>query len=533
MRSFFFLIGCLIWIRAVGQAQELSTNGAARFINTQCIEFRSTDNFLSGTFWTIDQFDFDADFDLIFRLNFSCAEDVDGLSFALQPTGAFVGNYEGRLGALDLSPSLIIEVDLDQNLEDGDPNFDHLAILLNGNLDHNAKENTLPPVELSASKTLIDRCQDHWLRIQFDADDKILVASFDCQERLRYTISDEVIALLQPFHWGCTAGLGASSESIEVCPDLVESILDTVFISGKCPGDTIVLFSEMEGRTYEWVPGIAFKSPFSRTTEIVLDQDASYQVVVTDDCGLKWKEDFRVQIDLHVHNFDIDTVLCQGEELSIDLSDQPFASTMRWNTGELSSKKTISKSGAYFLEGMGETCLSSDTMQITFFDALNNLLGPDRALCEGVALQLGDRMLTQFDFSWTDGSNLPFLEVDASGTYGFTIDHRCGTYKEEVTLELINCTVFIPTGFSPNGDQVNDFFKPGAVGQNTIVQTLEIFDRWGNRLYFTKNQELDNWSGWDGLAQGAMVPSGVYVYYMITETNGMAHSHSGTLTLLR
>jgi len=44
------------------------------------------------------------------------------------------------------------------------------------------------------------------------------------------------------------------------------------------------------------------------------------------------------------------------------------------------------------------------------------------------------------------------------------------------------CTVFIPEGFSPNGDNVNDYFVITCL-QDFPNAVLEIFNRWGILVY--------------------------------------------------
>jgi gliding motility-associated-like protein len=61
--------------------------------------------------------------------------------------------------------------------------------------------------------------------------------------------------------------------------------------------------------------------------------------------------------------------------------------------------------------------------------------------------------------------------------------------------------------FSPNGDGVNDRFLIEYAGNREY--TLMVFDRWGKRLFLTK----DKLEGWDGKnALGIDVPEGVYFY---------------------
>jgi gliding motility-associated-like protein len=65
---------------------------------------------------------------------------------------------------------------------------------------------------------------------------------------------------------------------------------------------------------------------------------------------------------------------------------------------------------------------------------------------------------------------------------------------------------FFPDIFTPNGDGINDAFKPQ--GNNILEFGLDIFDRWGSLIYTTNDITLL----WDGTFKGSLVPIGDYTY---------------------
>src|SRR5690606_3659085 len=58
--------------------------------------------------------------------------------------------------------------------------------------------------------------------------------------------------------------------------------------------------------------------------------------------------------------------------------------------------------------------------------------------------------------------------------------------------------VFIPNIFTPNNDNINDIFE--IFHNNSVVKILrlEIFDRWGNRVYEVFERDIKEPYGWDG-----------------------------------
>ena len=95
--------------------------------------------------------------------------------------------------------------------------------------------------------------------------------------------------------------------------------------------------------------------------------------------------------------------------------------------------------------------------------------------------------------------------------------------------------IYIPTAFSPNGDQVNDFFTIYSNGQVEEISTLQIFDRWGGLQYQEKNITPNNpLIGWDGTSDGQKLQPGVYVYQVwLTMKNGEEELKAGEVVLIR
>lgn len=100
----------------------------------------------------------------------------------------------------------------------------------------------------------------------------------------------------------------------------------------------------------------------------------------------------------------------------------------------------------------------------------------------------------------------------------------CVTYDNTVYCDtawayllIQSDTLFIPNGFSPNGDGVNDkFIIPGIV--NYPNATLYVFNRWGDKVWDKKVPYVT--LQWDGLNDaGVPVPDGTY-YYILDLKNG-------------
>ncbi len=131
----------------------------------------------------------------------------------------------------------------------------------------------------------------------------------------------------------------------------------------------------------------------------------------------------------------------------------------------------------------------------------------------------------EFELIWydaQDGGN----EIDNSAiieeniTYylaSFDETSGCESERLPLTFSLNNCSpedydFFIPDGFSPNGDGVNDNFFIPYISYFYPNYTLEIYNRYGQVL-FQGNQNSPNWDGKNS-SSGNEVTSGVYFYIL-------------------
>ncbi|MEZ4930383.1 MAG: gliding motility-associated C-terminal domain-containing protein, partial [Chitinophagales bacterium] len=92
--------------------------------------------------------------------------------------------------------------------------------------------------------------------------------------------------------------------------------------------------------------------------------------------------------------------------------------------------------------------------------------------------------------------------------YYFTItDDTTGCIvSDTMIVNLIYNSAFnVPNIFTPNGDGENDIYR--CYGEDIVEYQLEIFDRWGGRMFITNILT----EGWDGVFNGLPVESGIYM----------------------
>ena len=172
---------------------------------------------------------------------------------------------------------------------------------------------------------------------------------------------------------------------------------------------------------------------------------------------------------------------------------------------------------------------AKDTLVVRFVVNVYNIT---KELFENQAIISGVNTSDETNFSdlSTNGDN-----PDPNGDGKPTEDE-----KTPIMLKVSE-ELFIPEGFSPNGDGVNDVFLIGGFNKDIHVVEVIIYNRWGNVVYAVP--EYDNANPWKGEANQGItlsksgLPDGTY-YYSITKKDKatgaiIGKTHVRYMTILR
>lgn len=100
--------------------------------------------------------------------------------------------------------------------------------------------------------------------------------------------------------------------------------------------------------------------------------------------------------------------------------------------------------------------------------------------------------------------------------------------KPEETPQV--SSLLMPNAFSPNGDGINDIYKPKNGYQNITEFHAYIFNRWGQKLF----EWTDPATGWDGTYKGSPVKDGVYFCLVKAKgADGKIYNFKKDVNLLR
>lgn len=223
MRSFFLCIFFLGLSAAATVSAQYTVNLNATRDNCNC--YTLTRDFLhqSGSVWNNNKINLTQSFNFTFDV-FLGYKDVgaDGIAFVLQPISTSVGSTGGGMGYVGITPAVGVTLDTYSNFQDSDPSYDHIAIQLNGNVNHGSPNTITPLTAISASSDNVEDGQVHFLRVAWDAPTKNLRVFFDAVQRLNVT-NDFVTTVFggDPLvFWGFTGATGGLSNEQGFCTSL-------------------------------------------------------------------------------------------------------------------------------------------------------------------------------------------------------------------------------------------------------------------------------------------------------------------------
>jgi gliding motility-associated-like protein len=534
-------VGCflLFGVWPLWCSGQFILNGAATVLNDSCYQLTPEVNFVAGSIWNPDKINLNESFDVVVQVKLGCkdAAGADGIVFGFQPVSTSIGQAGGGIGFQNIVPSLGIEIDNFQNTGLGDPVFDHIAIIRDGDVDHNGPNNLSGPVQADEMRANIEDCNFYDLRVSWNAEEQLLEVYFNCHLRLIYQ-GDMVNTIFNgdpEVFWGFTSATGGLNNTHEVCFTYT-TFLDELEDVVVCPGGTVRLEAR-GGIAYQWTPTTGLSDPTSPRPYVTPESTTLYRVEIIDECNRPFFDEVLVEVAGDSVFFDLgpDTLLCEGDVLTLDVSSGQ--AEYEWSTGATSPFIDASQPGefAVTVTRTDTFCMAEDLVFLTYTDLPEVVLGADTTLCEEqeLALTINNPALNN---QWQDGSTQDSFVVREPGIYTLTGSNICGSDTEIIQVNYESCRdVYIPSAFSPNGDGFNDRFFPEHGGDVLQVNLMQVFDRWGNLVFENKNFAAGQIEqGWNGRFREKELPTGLYVYRIeLTFRDGVTADRKGGIYLLR
>lgn len=307
----------------------------------------------------------------------------------------------------------------------------------------------------------------------------------------------------------------------------------------SCPSDSVSLQAS-GALSYSWQPDIGISNPNIASPLARPGSSITYTVIGTDANGCQDSDDVQVEV-LQLPNISADTrsIICVGESDTLSISG---AESYLWSTGSREDEVIVipDMTDEFWVIPFANGC-AGDTVTFTVD------VEPRPQASFGIFPSEGTYPFTIFannnslnanTFFWDFGDGNVSQETNPShlytrpGEYQITLiadnDGTCPDTVVSENVKALDYRVFIPSSFSPNGDDINDQFTFQASSIARLV--LVIWNRNGREVFRTTELE----DSWDGTFNGVPVPEGVYSYRFAGITfEGTRVERAGTVTIVK
>lgn len=226
--------------------------------------------------------------------------------------------------------------------------------------------------------------------------------------------------------------------------------------------------------------------------------------------------------------------LCVGDPNSIFINPLSNAYTIKWYSDSLltnlintqapgASYTTPLSSSTYYLTQVVSTSSICQSIPVRIKITVNPKpivdAGSNQTICPGFGVKLNATGASTY--SWQPANLLsdaatPTPIASPTVTTLFTVTGTSSGCSSSDTVTLFvsasgKCTIKIYNGFTPNGDNHNDFWYIDGIGTDEKNE-VTIFNRWGEKLWGTTHYDNQT-NKWEGQGpSGKLVPDGTYFY---------------------
>ena len=245
-------------------------------------------------------------------------------------------------------------------------------------------------------------------------------------------------------------------------------------------------------------------------------------------------------------NAGADITACNSDAIVLDGSASIGATTYTWTdpqnnivgTNAQYTLPTLSAgSYTYTLTISNGPCSDNDQVIVTILAAPFADAGPDMSIFLQQTAMIGGNPTGPpgSTYNWQPDSLVnnaslanPTADPPATTWFVVTVTNQNGCNSIDSVLVMVIPEIVIPTGFSPNGDGVNDGWQIDLIDRFPDC-TVEIYNRWGELLF----ESVGYAEAWDGTYNGGEVPIGTYYYAIELNHPDFPEPYTGPLTVLR
>jgi len=324
----------------------------------------------------------------------------------------------------------------------------------------------------------------------------------------------------------------------------------------NCKSNTVNFQNTSIGGT-EWhwnfgVPGVLADTSVDFEPAFTYPDTGTYEVKLVVNAGTPCSDSIQKAVKIYPTFFTafVDSGrLCPGDTIYfLDRSHGTVSEVSAWHwdfgdgdtTGIQAAIHSYAHSGVYnvmLISSNLKDCTDTAISQVAV-QGFKPLAGNDTIIVKGQSIQFhatGGTTYLWAPFDNLNANNIadPIGYFPDTGTFNYTVkvtsQFGCDGY-DTISVQVVGHTAFyVPNAFSPNGDGLNDIFRPVAIGYKSL-KFFRVFDRWGEEVYYGNTLE----QGWDGTYNRKPAEIGTY-YWQIgyTDIYGKDGTMKGDVSLVR
>lgn len=312
--------------------------------------------------------------------------------------------------------------------------------------------------------------------------------------------------------FGCTSNTVSTTAVVRPAPVLTLQVSDDTICSGEQV--QLMVTSSVNGTTYVWNDGatqpIRIVSPASSSV---------FSVTGTSPNGCTDAKTAPVSV-IPVLDATISGTasFCAGSSTTLSASGNMPGMTFTWTPLQVSGQTVLvneSHAGWIYLEGAYHGCpVGTDSMLTVVLPNPVLTVPGDFQVCPGepVVATVSSSQANS-TFVWMPGNlSGPVNTLHATTStmyYVYAQNGSCISETDSFYIDISQaCFLEVPNIFTPNGDEVNDYFSLVSYSGITSLQ-IDIVNRWGNPVRSFSKPDFQ----WDGKDEtGKEMAEGVYFY---------------------
>ncbi|MCA0236728.1 MAG: gliding motility-associated C-terminal domain-containing protein [Bacteroidetes bacterium] len=278
----------------------------------------------------------------------------------------------------------------------------------------------------------------------------------------------------------------------------------------ELPADTMLCTGQSFFIDLPYDPALSYKwNDGSTSPSRPIEATGDYTVTVTTAVGCRRSSTISVAaVALPEETVPRDTFFCNQHSITLTLQVAP-GWQVDWADGFQEDTRTFSESGTYFVEAVSpDNCLLTDSVTVVEKPV------PDVSIQALEPYACGPRRLKTVGedllfFNWNTGDTTAEIAVGQSGLFTVVASDGFCEHSGAVPVEILpcpECSVYIPGVFQPDSGHGFQVFTACTIKGFD----LKVYDRWGARVYESKNPD----EAWNGDFNGKLLQPGVYVYQL-------------------